>query len=90
MVDLTNCDLMLFVGCYTGTNDNTSLPYAAVAAGADCAVGFMDTINWVVADEWTEFFFNYYENGFSVERACYQASSKFINVFGVDSYRVVE
>lgn len=90
LVDLTNCDLMLFVGCYTGLNDDTSLPYAAVAAGADCAIGFMDTINWVVANEWTEYFFTYYASGFSAERACYAASSNFMNVFGVDSYRVVE
>lgn len=67
-------ELALFVGCYTSYHSNTSLTDAAVAAGADYSIGFKDSINCNGANKWTESFFNYLEEGYSVEEAAERAS----------------
>ena len=73
-VDLSDVELALFVGCYTSYHSNTSLTDAAVAAGADYSIGFKDSINCNGANKWTESFFNYLEEGYSVEEAAERAS----------------
>ena len=73
IIDLTGCDLMLFIACRTGNHATQSLPHAAVRAGATCAIGFRETINCSIANEWTQKFFEYYSQGDTVEQACQKA-----------------
>lgn len=88
-LNLSECDLMLFVACYTGANETTSLPHAAVKAGAQAAVGFIDTIGCSTANDWTQHFFEYYQKGDSVALSSYKAARDCGNLNGIDSYRVV-
>ena len=81
---------MLFVGCYTAIHDETSLPFAAVARGADAAVGFSDSIDCEVANSWTiNFIYNYVELGRSLEDSCSRAALVCLNSGGIDSYVIV-
>ena len=89
VINLSNCDLMLFIACFTGANENTSLPHAAVAAGAKCAIGFKESIGCVTANDWTEYFFNYYVQGYSAQLSAYYAARDCKNLDNIDSYRVV-
>ena len=82
VIDLSDCDLALFVACYTGANGDINLPNAAVKAGAKAAVGFKDDIDCDKANEWTESFFLYYEQGKTVDEAADAAD----NESGLDSY----
>ena len=86
---MSECDLMLFVACYTGANETTSLPHAAVKAGAQAAVGFKETIDCSTANNWTQHFFEYYQEGSSVALSSYKAARACGNLNGIDSYRVV-
>ena len=74
VIDLSDCDLALFIACYTGANGDINLPNAAVKAGAKAAVGFKDDIDCDKANEWTESFFLYYEQGKTVEEAAQSAA----------------
>lgn len=88
-VNLNGCDLMLFVACYTGANETASLPHAAVKAGAQAAVGFKESIGCSTANNWTQYFFEYYQGGSSVALSSYKAARACGNLSGIDSYRVV-
>ncbi len=92
-VNLSNCDLMLFIGCETANHETKSLPQAAVLAGARVAVGFESTVFCERANTWTEKFFDRYEQGFSVEESCAYATQECISIYGnaggLDSYVVV-
>ena len=88
-VDLSNCDFVLFVGCETGKCDNRSLPYAAVAAGATCAIGFKDNIGCENANEWTKAFFNNLAEGKSIAVAAEEASGTYENDDDIGSYVIV-
>ena len=76
VIDLSDCELMLFVGCETAAAEGMSLPDAAVAAGADCAIGFKTGINCGLANTWMETFFYYYSQGFSVEASAEEAAKE--------------
>ncbi len=89
LIDLSSNDLMLFVGCYTGKDASRSLPHAAVAAGAKKAIGFKETISCNKANDWTEYFFDYYSQGYSVESSAQYATSDCDNLGGISSYRIV-
>ncbi len=67
-VDLSNCELMLFVACQTANGDHC-LPAAAVAAGARCAIGFEATIFCDSANVWVEAFFSKLAAGESIDKA---------------------
>ena len=90
-IDLSGCSLIIFAGCNT-SNSNISLPDAAVAAGAQHAIGFNDTIAWQKANQWiTSFFYHYYIEERTIEQSaqlaandCDQSSG-----IGVGSYRIV-
>ena len=87
--DLSNCELVVFVGCYTGKNER-SLPYAAVEAGAECAIGFTDVIGWPAANEWTETFFVELANGKSIEDAAKIAAGDYYDdKTNIGSYVIV-
>ncbi|MBQ7380065.1 MAG: RICIN domain-containing protein [Clostridia bacterium] len=60
ILDMSECDIALFIGCETGNHDTQSLPDAAVKAGADCAIGFTTTIGCGNANTWLEEFISYY------------------------------
>ena len=89
LVDLSDCDLMLFVACKTGANESTSLPHAAVAAGAKYAIGFKKSIGCDTANQWLEHFFDYYSRGYSVELSAYYAARDCSNSNDIDSYIIV-
>ena len=65
-VDLSNCELALFVACYTAKEGVNTLPDAAVKAGADYAIGFEESITCGAASDWTREFFKLYENKYTV------------------------
>ena len=77
------------MGCRTGVHETQSLPHAAVQAGAAAAVGFKDTINCGTANEWTEYFFDLYYQGNSVETATAMAAEMCGNENNIDLYQVV-
>ncbi|MBO5953600.1 MAG: DNRLRE domain-containing protein, partial [Oscillospiraceae bacterium] len=56
VLDLSNCDLALFGACYTGATPGRSLPDAAVAAGADYAIGLKTEVGCVLESKWVEYF----------------------------------
>ena len=87
--DLSNCELILFIGCNTAQLEDTSLPYAAVSAGASVAIGFEDEIGCSAANEWVEYFFEYYSQGFNIVTSCYKAKNSIDSLDGIDSYIVV-
>ena len=60
ILDMSECDIALFIGCETGNHATQSLPDAAVKAGADCAIGFTVTIGCGNANTWLEEFISYY------------------------------
>ena len=60
-IDLSECDIALFIGCYTGYDAVYPLNIAAVDAGADYAIGFSDTIICGAANDWTREFFKLYD-----------------------------
>jgi hypothetical protein len=89
IIDLSNCDLMLFVGCYTAALEGGSLPDAAVAAGASCAIGFEESIYCDSANKWTEKFFEYYSKGYSAQRSAQYAADDCGEGDDVQSFRIV-
>ena len=90
VVDLSNCDLMLFVACETAAHETQSLPDAAVAAGAKAAIGFKDNIVCSTANEWVKYFFEYYAQGFTVQDAANLAAKDCNFANGINSLRVCE
>ena len=89
MIDLSNCDLMLLVGCNTAAVEGTSLPDAAADAGATYAIGFENEIYCGSANDWTKRFFDYYVQGYSIELSAQMAAEKCDASSGMGSYRVV-
>ena len=70
--DLSNLRLAMFIGCRTGSGGvgGNNLPSAAVAQGAETAIGFTDTINCPDANAWTQEFFVLWDSGSTVEMVC--------------------
>ena len=60
---------------YTAAAEGMSLPDAAVAAGADCAIGFSTEINCDSANEWMKRFFEFYSQGRTIDESAQQATS---------------
>lgn len=71
-----NCELMLFVGCYTANMNGKGLPNAATMAGAECAIGFLDSIECESANKFTIEFFEYLEDGYTIREATKNAAWK--------------
>ena len=62
-VDLSGCELVVFIGCSTAgdVEEGYNIAQAAVAAGADASIGFHDNIGCTAANEWMiQFLHNYY------------------------------
>ncbi len=72
MVSLSNMKLVLFIGCETGAGDvlDNNLPAAAVTSGAEAAIGFKLAVHCNDANIWTELFFEYMAQGYTVYDAC--------------------
>ena len=67
---LSNTILMIFSGCSTAGYDvNGNLPQVAVQQGADCAVGFSNTIYFGDSEKWNERFGSRLANGYTVAQA---------------------
>jgi len=78
LVDFSSVELVIYSSCYSGMNSNTgkNLVDASVNAGADCAIGFKDTINASWSDIWLDIFFEYrYNHGYSIDEAADEATS---------------
>ncbi len=59
--DLSGCELVVFIGCSTAADANHhSIADAVVKAGAGSAIGFEETINAALADNWMEAFLQAY------------------------------
>lgn len=87
-VDFSNVEIILFIGCNTAYHENTSLTDAAVAAGAQYAIGFIESINCTGANKFVESFFSYLNLGNSVEDAVRNAASDNLRYSGISSYVV--
>lgn len=93
--DLSNCDIAIFVGCYTAAEVPNPLPLAAVNAGADYAIGFKEDIVSAAASDWLTYFFDNYSNNleYGIEKAatdailtCYSFSADYnYNDINIDS-----
>ena len=88
-VDLSNCSLLVFIGCETGASQTQSLPQAAVAAGADSAIGFREPIAVNRGGEWAEYFISYYYTDHSVHESIIYALESLTDYGGVDSCRLI-
>ena len=71
-VDLSNIDLIMFIGCATGYGGEgeSNLVSAAVAKGATTAIGFKETIDCSLANQWTVEMFSLLAKGNTVRDAC--------------------
>ena len=91
--NLKGLEVALFIGCNTAlTLTNRILPEAAVACGAECAVGFNDYIACTRANEWLSLFFAYYQTEQDVREICYSISSNNAWAdnpsYGLGAYRI--
>lgn len=89
-LDLSNLDLVLYIACKTAANRDieTSLIDKSVQQGAECAVGFKETIYRTYTNEWTRKFFASYAKGKSIEQACSDASEGMPESAGVYSFQI--
>lgn len=78
-LDLSDTELITFAGCKTA-NNSTNLLTKAVAAGADVAVGFEDSIGTTSATEWR----GHYVSGLALGKSVSQAISYADNNFSYD------
>lgn len=90
LCNLSNTELAIFVACQTAYSDNgvISICQAAVDAGADCAIGFTDDVNCLIAGTWLEKFFEYYRQGYDIEYCCQYAAEDLYGLGGVGSYEI--
>jgi len=89
--DLSNCELMLFLACEVGSQNEYSLCHAAVLAGAECVIGFQMKINSEDAVQWTRLFFeNYNDPEYAVEDCCRYAIDygSYHNKNAIKSYKI--
>ena len=70
--DFSNIKVALFGACYSGQGgaNALNLPSETVERGASCAVGFEGEIDCSATNMWTNSFFEYLSNGYSVYTAC--------------------
>jgi hypothetical protein len=76
IVDLSKCDLAIFIACHTADHTDRSLVHAAVAAGASVSIGFKGEIGCDAANKWVNFFFEYYIQGYSAQYSAQQAAAQ--------------
>ena len=66
-IDMSGCDAAIFAGCYTSHNATYNLPLAAVHAGANCAIGFVNDPGCDNISRWLSDFSYFYVNNFTPE-----------------------
>ena len=71
----------------TAAAEGMSLPDAAVAAGADCAIGFKTGIDCGLANTWIEKFFEFYSQGRTIDESAQQATSN--SRINIEDMRIV-
>ena len=71
-------ELVLFIGCGTASGGETgrNLPAVVTSQGAEVAIGFRDSIICSDANEWTQDFYAYLLEGYTVQEAVDEASEK--------------
>ncbi len=71
LYDLSNLDLVMFIGCNTaeGGESGENIVRAAHEAGANCAIGFEKAVHCVAVNTWTEVFCERLAKGYSVDAA---------------------
>ena len=74
-VDLSGCEILLFVACYTASGSQ-NIAEAAVLAGAKFAIGFNDEISCASAHIFVKSFVEYLAEGTSHRYAAEQAAFK--------------
>lgn len=76
-IDLRNCYLAIFAGCYTANHPTQSLPKAAIRAGAAHAIGFENNPSCIEISAWTHRFIDMYtDNEANLEYAAYTAAAR--------------
>ena len=70
-LDLSNSEVVIFLGCQTANHPTESLPEAAFWAGADYAIGFLENIKLSGANAWIEAFAESYVAGFDIEESAW-------------------
>lgn len=77
-MDLSNIEIAVFAACHSAENRDTgnNLIDASVAAGAQCAIGFRETVNTYEANYWVQNFFYYYAQGYKIDAAAKMATEK--------------
>jgi len=86
--DFSNMNLIIFIGCNTAKG-STNLPSVCVNHNAKTAVGFTESIDCDIANAWTELFFEYLSNDYTVQGACSTLASFAVYSGGnLDKYRI--
>ena len=83
--------LAVFAACRSGTGglNSTNLPSVAIQQGATTAIGFRDSINCYLANDWTSGLFYRLTLGYSVNTACLELKDSGLYVYsGLDTYIV--
>ena len=86
-LDMSNCDIAIFAGCYTAYNSTYNLPLASVHSGANCGVGFADGVYCGALSTWIEKFSIFYNSGISTELAIEYTNNQ--TSFYIDSETVI-
>ncbi len=89
LIDLSDCELMIFIACYSGAHDTKSLPHAAVQAGAQNAIGFQEEVVCSESFTWLECFFKYYALGYNIEQANEKAIQEQGGNGNIDSFIII-
>ena len=66
-VDLSGCELVIFVACNSGNINVNNLAKAAATAGAKTAIGFNGEPSYLHAIVWVDLFLKYYIQGYTAE-----------------------
>lgn len=89
VVDLSHCELIVFIACSTASNlEGKSITDAAVDAGAAAAIGFTKGIGCVGVNEWMRHFLWYYQYDAGLSRSASKAAAE-VSDESLESYRIV-
>ena len=89
VIDLKDCDLAIFIACKTANHETQSMVHAAVAAGANIAIGFTDQIDCNGANEWLERFSELLMEGKTVLEAAESAKYDCRKYGGITSMKII-
>jgi len=73
-INMSDCEVAIFAGCYTANHSTRSLPQAATDAGADIGIGFTKAIGSSETNTWVEKYAYWYSIGTDADESAYSAS----------------